>query len=265
MSKSMAISVILGILIMCTACSPEAAPEPAPPEDNQQDTIGMVEEIVPPTDDLDPTTTIEPSNTPEPTSTAEPTPTTKPIRILFEDDFSDVTTGWERYRQIDGILDYHETMEVYQLQLTQQGDFFWVYLYTDYTNLVMRVDVTQVAGPEGAAFGIMCRFDRPQVNGVVFLITSSGQAGVGTIEEFRFAPLPGGEFTDFNGINTDLEAMNTLEAACAGDQLRFSANGQVLFNLPAPDILGNAIGFVADSELGAGVDIHFYNLVVYEP
>jgi hypothetical protein len=103
------------------------------------------------------------------------------------------------------------------------------------------------------------------VTGIVFLINSSGQASVGTIVDLAFQPLPGGEFTDFTSINTGLAADNTLEAVCAGDQLQFSVNGELLFDLPAPEIYGGAIGLVVDSELGEGVDVYFDNLVIYQP
>ena len=266
MMKPLLFVIVLTLIIFSAACSPaettlsddEYAIEETAIE-NSDNIILTTEAATSYPTELPPTATLPPTNTSEPTLTATPR------TILWQDDFSDVNSGWERYRQFDGVLDYLETDEVYQMQLTQQGNFFWVYKYTAFTDLVLSIDATQMAGPDGASFGVICRFDRPNVTGVVFLISSNGQAGVGTIEDLVFQPLPGGELTDFSSINTGLEAINTLEAACVGDQLRFSVNGDQLFELSAPDIYGDAIGLVADSALGEGVDVYFDNLVIFEP
>ena len=133
----------MSLIIFSAACSPDATTisddeivieETASKDSNQIDLTTEEATRIP--TELPPTATIPPTNTLEPTLTATPR------TILWQDDFSDVTSGWERYRQFDGVLDYLETDEVYQMQLTQQGNFFWVYLYTTFTDLVLSIDAT---------------------------------------------------------------------------------------------------------------------------
>jgi hypothetical protein len=185
--------------------------------------------------------------------------------VIWEDDFSDVTSGWERYQALDGTLDYLEAEGIYQMLLTQEDSFFWVSLDENFSDLMIEIEASQMAGPEGSLFGVMCRYDPATLNGIVFLITSDGQAGVGTMENFDFNPLPGGELASFEAVLTGLEVVNTLEAACVGEQLAFSVNGERLFELPSPDVQGDDIGMVVDSRMGAGVDVFFDNLVIYQP
>lgn len=255
------VSLAIILLLMVSACSSAAPTQFSPTEPLAEDTEDtMLTEGEETESEPQPTATDIP-----PTETLEPTMTSTPRTILWEDDFSDINSGWERYRHGDGVLDYLEAEGVYQMQMTQEGNFYWVSMEGPFTDLVMEIDVSQVDGPEGSLFGVMCRFDSTQLNGVVFAITSLGQAGIGTIENFSFTPLAGGELTAFDSINTGLEAINTMEVVCVGDSVRLAVNGDVLIELNAPDVQGDQFGLVVDSSFGSGVDVYFDNLFIYQP
>ena len=197
-----------------------------------------------------------------PTSTLSPTPTER--IVLLEDDFSDISSGWERYREFDGVLDYEIENEVYQMMVLADDNLWWVFKEEALPEVVMGVDVWQVDGPEGSLFGLMCRYDPDSLDGIVFLISTEGQAGIGTINN-GFDPLPGGELAYFDAIETGMNAKNTIEAACIGEALTLTVNGDVLFELPAPESVGEFIGLAVATPLGAGADVYFDNLVVYTP
>ena len=203
--------------------------------------------------------TEEPS---DPTATLSPSPT--PREVLWQDEFSDVNSGWEHYREFDGVLDYVEPEGVYQMQVQAENNLWWVYKDEALADVTMSVDVWQVGGPEGSLYGLMCRYDPETFQGIVFLISMEGQAGVG-LNSQGFKPLRGGELADFDVIRTGLNAVNTIEAGCVGDTLTMSVNGEQLYTLPAGELTGEDIGLAVATVKGAGADVYFDNLTVYQP
>lgn len=259
MSRKIWILLLLGCLLLLSgACSSNTASEAtaadvAEAEDAQEDeeTESVVEETA--------------TDTPEPTQTTAPTPTAR--AVLWEDDFSDVNSGWERYREYDGVLDYDEDEEIYQMQILADDSLWWVYMNESLPDVGMSVDVWLVDGPEGSLYGLLCRYDyNVEGKGYVFMISAEGQAGVGVIgEDYSFDPIPGGELTSFDVIETGLNAVNTIDAVCVGDQLMMYVNGELLFDLAATGLTGEYIGLTVATPMGAGADVYFDNLVVYTP
>jgi hypothetical protein len=82
---------MIGVTIACTCTSspePTAAPQPV-----------ATSALAPTSPPTEPSTDVP---------TIEPTATEEPAVILYEDDFSDPGSGWEHYREFDGILDYED-------------------------------------------------------------------------------------------------------------------------------------------------------------
>jgi hypothetical protein len=207
-------------------------------------------------------TQIESSETPEPVATLSPSPTLH--LVLWQDDFSDINSGWEHYRAFDGVLDYVESEGVYQMQVQAENNLWWVYKDEELPGVTMSVDVWQVGGPEGSLFGLLCRYDPATYQGIVFLISTEGQAGVG-LNDQGFKPLRGGELAGFDVINTGLNTINSIEAGCVGETLTMRVNGELLFTLPAGELSGEDIGLAVATVMGAGADVYFDNLTIYQP
>ena len=200
----------------------------------------------------------------DPAETEEVIPTPTSRTVIWEDDFSDVNSGWERYRAFDGVLDYGETQEVYQMQVNVENNLFWVMKDDDLVDVTMSVEAWQVGGPEGSLYGLMCRYDPNVLDGYFFLISSQGEAGVGTFGP-GFQPISGGELTEFDAIQTGINVRNTIAISCTGDSLIMAVNGEELFNLPATGLSGGDIGMAVATPMGAGADVYFDNLTVYQP
>jgi hypothetical protein len=256
MFRKLSLFVLLaGLLIITTACqagSPTATSIPI---------IETEEEMTEPTATApDP----EPSSTATlaPTPTLEPSPT--PRSILRQDDFSDVNSGWERYRQFDGILDYVVEEETYQMKVFAEDSLWYVWIEEDQSNVKFSVETWLVEGPEDTLYGLMCRFDDDHWNSVVFLINTQGQAGVGLLVN-NFQPLPGGELTHFKAIHTGLNAKNTIEAGCVGESLTMIVNGERLFDIAPPDFTGEDIGLAVRTPAGSSAEVRFDNLILYAP
>ena len=110
----------------------------------------------------------------------------------------------------------------------------------------------------------MCRYDPQSNQGFVFLISTTGQAGVG-LNDQGFKPLRGGELAYFDVIATGMNAVNTIEAGCVGDTLTMHVNGEELFSLPAGGLTGEDIGLAVVTVMGPGADVYFDNLTIYQP
>ena len=251
MKKNVVIQwLIICLLVFISACTPQVEFDPTEPEsvETQAETEALTEK----------------ESTTTPTMTEEIIPTATPRTVLWEDDFSDVNSGWERYRQFDGVLDYGELEEVYQMQVNVDNNLFWVMKDEDLVDVVMSVEAWQVGGPEGSLYGLMCRYDSNVINGYFFLVSSQGEAGVGTFGP-GFQPISGGELTAFDVIQTGLDAKNTITVSCKGESLTMSVNGEVLFDLPSTGLTGGEIGMAVATPMGAGANVYFDNLTVYQP
>ncbi|MDY6873940.1 MAG: hypothetical protein SVR81_08250 [Chloroflexota bacterium] len=244
-----AIFFLIGLLVLLTGCASPSMDETRQPESPVTEPA------------TEPPTAQSEISTEE---TITETPTEAPRDVLWRDDFSDVTSGWERYRKLDGVLDYVEEEGVYQMQVQAENNLWWVYKDEALPDVTMAVDVWQVGGPDGSLYGLMCRYDPDTTNGYVFLISNDGQAGVG-LNDQGFRSLRGGELAKFDVINTGMEARNTLEVSCVGETLKMSVNGELLFTLPAGDSLGEDIGLAVATVQGSGADVYFDNLTVYQP
>jgi len=241
-------------MIIISACTPSPTIDATEADGELADTANAKE----PEGERSPMQTPEPTDTPEPESTQR--------TIIWEDDFSDVTSGWERYREFDGVLDYLEEEEVYQMRVMAEDSIWWVWMEEEWFDVGMSVDAWQVDGLEGSLYGLMCRYDPNTNEGYVFLINTEGQAGVGMIgDNFDFEALPGGELTNFDVIQTGLNVKNTIEAVCMDDELKMYVNGKLLFALPAIGFAGDDIGLSVVTMVGDGIDAYFDNLLVFEP
>ncbi len=247
--------MLVGLLIAVTACQAASPTEPPLPIIETQEEPAVPTETMP-EPEPSPTATLAPSPTPEPS----PTPRT----LLRQDDFSDVNSGWERYQQMDGILDYVVEEEAYQMNVFAEESLWYVWLEEDQSDISLSIEAWLVDGPPDSLYGLMCRFDADQWNGVAFLINAQGQAGVGLLEN-KFQPLPGGELKQFDSIQTGLGVKNTIEASCVGENLTMTVNGERVFEIPSAGFVGDDIGLAVRTSPDGGADVRFDNLKIYAP
>ncbi len=260
MKKSIGMIVLLLLTLLVVSCSPQPTPEPVETVEDTADVADAAEETEAPPEptEIPPTPTTDPT----PTPTAEPTPT--PRTVLMSDDFSDVNSGWERYQEFDGFLDYVEEEAVYRMLVLPEDSLWWVSRDETLPSVVMEVDAWQVDGPEGSFYGLMCRYDPGAFDGIVFAISSDGKAGIGTLS--GNGPLPEADWTPFDVIETGLNAKNTIGAHCLPDKLMLVVNGEELFEIPALGLTGDDIGLVVGTTVDVGgADVYFDDLVIYEP
>jgi hypothetical protein len=200
------------------------------------------------------------------------TPTTQPPaggggngqRILFQDDFSDVNSGWDRSSTDNGTTDYANSG--YEIHITATNLSKWANPSQDFQNDVrIEVDATKLGGPDDNAFGVMCRYQDTN-NYYKLYITSDGYAGVIQEENGNSTVISSadGKMPPVNGINQGM-ATNHIRVDCIGDTLTLYANGTQVAIATDSSFTGGDVGLVAALYDTSGTDILFQNFFVYKP
>jgi len=191
------------------------------------------------------------------------TPTTS--NVLFHDDFSDPSSGWDHSSTDNGTADYANGG--YEIHITATSLYKWSNPGKGFQNDVrIEVDATKVGGPDDNAFGVICRY-QDENNFYKFYLTSDGYAGI--IKETDGNPTvissADGKMPPVKGINQGAST-NHLRADCIGDTFALYANGtQVATATDSSSFQGGDVGMVAATYSTGGTDILFKNFYVYAP
>ncbi|MDY7041724.1 MAG: hypothetical protein SVX38_12755 [Chloroflexota bacterium] len=215
-----------------------------------------------PTPSPPPALTATPTLTPTTAPTATSAPTATPPVILFQDDFSDPDSGWERYREWDGVLDYEDGG--YRMWINAPSNLFWVNRNLDLVDVCVAVEATKKDGPDANQFGVMCRLDRTTFNYYAFLIGSDGRYGIGKVIGGTPELIGVGDWQYSDAINQG-SGTNHIRAACVGDTLTLFVNGQQLLEVQDGDLLSGDVGLLAGTFDEAGTDILFDDFTLSEP
>lgn len=242
-------SVLILVTLACTTVmgNGNTPDQPAqPPNDNP---------LPPP-----PTSTPLPTNTPQP----EQPPAKLPVptgEVLFYDDFSDSTSGWDQYSIEDGFTDYADG--AYQIRVNKPSYYFWANPYMDFGDVIIEVDVTKLSGGDDSQFGIVCR--HLDINNWYALVaTSDGQVAIRK-------RLQGGELvnlTDWVSVSAINQgnAINTLRAECVGSRLTLFVNGVLAIEANDSDVSTGDVGLLGGTfDEADNVDFQFDNFKVYAP
>ncbi len=208
-----------------------------------------------------PTRTSRPSATEEPTSQPTPIPASPHGEILFQDDFSDTASGWDRKSASTGGTDYDRGE--YRIWLEETQHDRWANPGRDFTDVRIEVDASKADGPDDNDFGVICRY-RDRDNFYAFLISSDGFYGI-----IRYlggdSQVLGSDSLQPSNVITQGHATNHIEADCVGSTLRLYVNGEKVDEVRDSSHLHGDVGLVAGTYDVPGVDIHFDNFVVFAP
>ena len=183
-------------------------------------------------------------------------PTLVSDAVLFQDDFSNPKSGWDRASQGGNSTDYADGKYRITLSTPQQDIWANPYQYFD-QDIIVEVDVWQNPSTVQAAYGIICGYS--DMNNFYALTIGSG----GYVEIFRYQQ--GKRLTLYSAENQpgiDSEH-NHLEALCASSALQLRVNGSVVAEVEAQEFLYGDVGLIVSSFDEANVEILFDNFVVW--
>ncbi len=180
--------------------------------------------------------------------------------VLFQDDFSNQTTGWDRLLVNEGIMDYDSGG--YRILVNALQTNFWSTPNKTFNDVRIEVDTGKLAGPDENRIGLLCRFNGKDY--YFFIMTSDGFYGVGLFKDGQATLLGQSEMLSSDNINKGL-AINHLRADCTGQTLTFYVNGFQIAQAQDSTLTSGDVGMLAGTFSTAGVDIVFDNFVVLQP
>jgi hypothetical protein len=182
----------------------------------------------------------------------------EPGSVLFQDDFSRASSGWDRYRDTIYSTDY--TGEAYRIHVLQPNTDAWANPGLDLTDAQVEVDATKAGGPDDNVFGLICRYQDPR-NFYFFLASSDGYTGIGVYKDGRRRLLTDESLLPHPAVARGA-ASNHLRADCVGFRLEFYVNGQWVAGAAAAEWDHGDVGLIAGTYALGGTEILFDNFSV---
>lgn len=182
--------------------------------------------------------------------------------ILFQDDFSDTGSGWDRMNGSDGLTDY--ASGGYRIHVTAPNWYLWANPGKTFQNDVrIEVDTAKAGGPDNNDFGVICRYQSIG-NFFYFLISSDGYAVIGMVKDGEQVNLSSDQMELTGAIRQGADT-NHIRADCIGNRLTLYVNGQQVASATDTTFTGGDVGLIAGTYNEVGTDILFDNFVVYKP
>ena len=184
-----------------------------------------------------------------------------PGQVLFQDEFSLPSSGWDRYQDDTYMADYDDGE--YKLILHTPQTLAWSVPGIQLQDARMRVQARRADGPEDNLFGLICRYRGPG-DFIFFAIASDGYVGIG-----RFAAGQRTLLSDESLLPTGSlilpDGVNIIEADCVGERLTLRINGVEVAHAKDPDPAPGDVGLLAGAYEEAGVDIRFDRFSALQP
>lgn len=182
-------------------------------------------------------------------------------QVLFQDDFSNSNSGWDRVNLEEGVTDYANG--VYRMSVTDVDTDVWANPGLSFTDVHIEVDATKVSGDDNNDFGVICRYMDTE-NFYFLIISSDGYYGIGKVIDGEQELIGSKSMPPSDEINQG-NADNHLRADCVGSTLSLYVNGEHLVSYEDPDLASGDVGLIAGTFDVPGTEIHFDNFMVLEP
>lgn len=190
-----------------------------------------------------------------------PQPTERAGRVLFQDDFSDPSSGWNRVTAASGETDYQDG--VYRIFVNAPNVDVWSKPGLNFGDVRVEVDAFKVGGDRDNRFGVICRaIDNNSF--YTFIISSDGYYGIGMINDDQYQLLGMDALQPTDAIHLG-SALNHIRADCIGDTLTLYINGVQAAQARDSSFPAGDVGLIAGTYDAPGTDIRFDNFIVYQP
>lgn len=182
--------------------------------------------------------------------------------VLFQDDFSDPASGWERIVEgSEGVLDYEDG--AYHILVNESYQMLWSNPGLRFDDVRIEVEAANLNEPRDDDFGVICRAE-DRANFYFLVISSDGYYGIGKVKNSvqrlidMQAMLPSEDIARGRAINH-------LRADCTGETLSLYVNGILLKSARDPDYTAGDVGLVAGTFKVPGTEVFFDSFTVLKP
>jgi hypothetical protein len=184
-----------------------------------------------------------------------------PSDVLFQDDFSDPSSGWDRMDVDEGLTDYADGK--YRIFVNTNSTDIWANPGLEFTDVVVDVDATKVGGSNDNDFGVICRYQGEE-NFYFFIIGSDQSFGIGIVKD-GVQDLLSEKPMGYHPAVQKGDTNNHIQASCVDSKLSLSVNGEKLLEVNDDSFDSGDVGLMAGTFDEPGTDIHFDNFVVRKP
>ncbi len=189
-----------------------------------------------------------------------------PSKVLFQDDFSDTGSGWDRVKDPNGSMtDYVDGR--YRILVNESNTDIWANPGKSFDgDVVVSVDAVRNSGPLDNDFGVICRY-QDENNYYFFVISSDGYAGIGVVVKGDQKILnKEGKMVPSDKLPTGKGVTYHIKASCIGNVLTLTVNGKRILTVTDSQLAptGDA-GLMAGTFDKKGTDILFDNFIVRRP
>ncbi len=182
-----------------------------------------------------------------------------PGEILYHEEFTDNTSGWDRIANDGGIMDYDSGG--YRILVRQPKLNFWATPEKNFGDVRVEADVTKLNGPDENRAGLLCRYQNGDY--YFFIISNDGFYAIGKFIGGQTLLLGQEQMQTSEFILPN--SMNHLRADCIGNTLTFYVNFGQVASIQDSDFQNGDVGVLAGSFTQPGVDVLFQNFVVIQP
>jgi hypothetical protein len=181
--------------------------------------------------------------------------------VLFEDDFSNTFSGWDKVSTSDRVTDYNDG--VYRIWVNDTYTDIWANPGLNFTDTIIEVEATKVGGPDDNNFGVICRY-QDNANFYFFYISSDGYYAIGHVLDGKQTMIGQESMMPDDTIKLG-NATNQVRADCIGNELALHVNGREIVRVQDANFSSGDVGLLAGTFDAPGTDIHFDNFVVRKP
>jgi hypothetical protein len=193
---------------------------------------------------------------------AQPVKTAGPDgRVLFSDDFSASTSGWNQVSAASGESIYLDG--AYRIFVNEPNVDIWSKPGKSFQDVRVEVDAYKVGGERDNRFGVICRAVDDD-SFYIFIISSDGYYGIGLIDGQAYQLIGMDALQPSEAIRLG-SASNHIRADCVGDTLTLTVNGVQLAQVQDSRFPSGDVGLIAGTYNTPGTDIRFDDFVVYQP
>ena len=194
--------------------------------------------------------------------------TPPPAGVLFQDDFSNADSGWDKNTGADVTTNYDNGQ--YLISVAQPSVDVWAKPGLDLTDVAVTVQTQYRAGPVNNEYGVMCRYQRGgdgKSSFYFFVISTDGYYALGKVsKDVRKILSPSqGSPQPSTAIKPAQDAINEISASCSGTHQALTVNGTLVGDFTDNELKHGDIGLLAGTYDEGGVQIHFDNLIARQP
>ena len=181
--------------------------------------------------------------------------------VLFQDDFSKETGGWNTHDDALSFSGYEKSG--FRLSSDVPNYQFWSVPGLNFKDSLVYARARMLSGPENNLFGVVCRFQDGD-NFYALMIGSDGYYGIFKRVDGEQS-LIGQRHMDFSEVIQTGDQTNDIKGICQGNHLALFVNETRLIQVEDDSLGYGDVGLIVGNLEETGVNILFDDFVVLKP